>query len=154
MSYLALASGCKGLFWFLYQTEYWNKAKGDMMSGLIDTNDRGDARWADIGRFTEEISDLTPVLLKLEPVETKPDERETASTHILRDRKGRTYAFTVNLNTEAAAVVTTKVSVAKGEAARVTRIPNGKKMPAHRDNGYLVWSERLPAGSGALYRID
>lgn len=154
MSYLAMASGCKGLFWFLYQTEYWNKEKGEMMSGLIDTNDRGDARWAEIGRLTNEISDLTPILLGLEPVDAKPDEQSRASTHILRDRKGRLYAFTVNLKTEAAAVVTTRVAVPKGGADRVTRLPNGKKMAAKRENGSLVWSERLPAGSGALYRID
>jgi hypothetical protein len=154
MTYLALASGSKGLFWFLYQTEYWNKAKGEMMSGLIDTDGDGDARWEEVGRLTKETRALEPTLLRLTPIASPEDTRPHATTHYLKDRKGRRYVFTVNLDTVSARDVETRIQLPNGESSAVTRLPGGKRVAARRQNGGLVWSERLPAGSGALYRLD
>ena len=152
MTHLSLASGCRGLFWFLYQTEYWNKAKGEMMSGFIDTNDRGDARWADITRLTREINTLVPTLMKLRPVDVAPVAQAKATTHTLKDAKGRTYLYTVNLDTASAQTIET--SCTAPSAGRVTRVPSGKRVATVRDGAKITWSERLPAGGGALYRID
>lgn len=152
MAHLALASGCRGLFWFLYQTEYWNKAKGEMMSGFIDTNDRGGARWEDIRLLTREINTLAPTLMKLRPVDVPPMEQSKATTHILKDAKGRTYLYTVNLDTASTQTIETRCTTLS--SGMVTRIPSGKRMKNLPDGTGMKWSERLAAGGGALYRID
>lgn len=152
MSYLALATGNKGLFWFLYQTEYWNKAKGEMMSGLIDTDGDGDARWDEIGRLTKEIRALEPTLLKLRPVDEAPVQQPKASTHKLKDAKGHTFLFTVNVDTVSAQTIET--SCKQTPAGTVIRLPSGKRQQARGNGVTMTWSERLPAGGGALYRIE
>ena len=154
MTYLALSNGCKGVWWFLYQTEYWNKDANEFMGGLVDRNFKGDARWDEIGRLTRQISKLAPTLLDLD---LAPDVGVTsdAVVHALTDKNGRVYVFAVNTDTVSARKVTVRLDAnsAKNRDPKVVRLLSKTAIQPDRLGGRLIWSDTLAPGDGALYEI-
>lgn len=153
MSYLSLAVGCKGIYYFLYQTEYWNKAKNEVMGGLVDQNFKGDERWAEIGKLAREIRKLAPTL---EELQLAPEAAITANTsvHVLNDAAGHVYVFAVNTDTLKARQVTVRLDLPDGSrSAEVVNQRSGKVILADRIANKLIWSDTLAPGDGALYLI-
>ena len=142
------------MWWFLYQTEFWNFEKSEKMRGLVDEEYRGDARWEEVGRLAREIRALAPELVTLKPIED--DTVCTAST-------GSVYAFSgprdslvvVAVNTDALSTRTLKLSAKSPALAgdSVRRLPLSIRVPTRRDDGSVSWSVDLAPGAGAAFRV-
>lgn len=153
MTYLSLSVGCKGIYWFLYQTEYWNKAKNEYMRGLVDQSFKGDERWAEVGKLAREIRKLAPTL---EALELAPEAAVTGNTavHVLRDGAGHTYIFAVNTDTLKSRQVTIRLDVPAGSrVSEVEKLPSGNIIRADQLANKLIWADTLAPGDGALYRL-
>ena len=153
-AYLSLATGNKGVFWFLYQTQFFDKEHQNAMGGLVNEKFKGDKRWKDVAQVTEEIQKIAPILARLEPSDDEPKRVDDVLAYHLKDHDGTDYLFAVNLNTQK----TQKANLAyDGSATRkvaqVVAIPSGLKIPADT-NGNAKWDDSIAPGSGALYRID
>jgi hypothetical protein len=154
MTYLALANGCKGIWWFLYQTEYWNKAKNEFMGGLVDQNFKGDARWEEISKLTSEMRKISPTLLGLNIASDVAVKADTVA-HVLKDSEGRLYIFAVNSNTVSARKVTLRLDQAAtgSRDPEVVKLPAGTSIPCDLLGDKVIWSDTLAPGDGALYSI-
>lgn len=155
MTNLALASGCRGVYWFLYQTEYLNKQKSSVMGGLVDSDYKSSDRWAEVGKLTKQINRIAPILLTLRPVDDSSAATSSQTVHLLQDTHGGKYLFAVNLDTKAPETVTVHYKVGDGaHMEHVTKMPGNKKVKFTRDGDTLTWSEKLGPGDGALYRCE
>lgn len=154
MTYTALANGCKGIWWFLYQTEYWNKANNDVMGGLVDQNFKGSDRLEEISKLTAEMRKLTPTLLGLKLAGDVPVKAD-AIAHVLRDAEGHIYVFAVNTNTLAAKKVTVRLDVASTGSREpgVTKLPTKTAIEPSLFGDQVIWSDTLAPGDGALYLV-
>jgi hypothetical protein len=154
MSYLSLAVGNKGIFWFLYQTEFWNKEKNEVMRGLVDENFKGDDRWEEIGALTKKIKALAPTLMKLKLDDEQPKQEGSASIHTLHDEAGKAYVFAVNLDIAKSQKIKLR-GTSRDAVATVTKLPGDDAFEPNRGDGQdLVWEAEVGPGEGALYRID
>ena len=154
MTYLALANGCKGIWWFLYQTEYWNKANNEFMYGLVDREFKGDARWEEISKLTSQMRKISGTLLGLSIASDVQVKADTVA-HVLKDSEGRLYVFAVNTDT----VSPRKVTIRLDQAATGSRDPKVLKLPTKTSissevfGDKVIWSDTLAPGDGALYTI-
>ncbi|MCL5105603.1 MAG: hypothetical protein M1133_16030 [Armatimonadetes bacterium] len=159
MTYLSLANGCKGVWWFLYQTEVIDDpAYKGFMYGLVDQNFKGDARWAEIAKLTNEIRKLSPTLLKLNIAGNVMVESDGVA-HVLKDKRGRLYVFAVNTDTRLPSRVTVRLDASAVRSRNPMIVKHsvdgfgfGSIMPNLFGN-QVVWSDSLAAGDGALYEI-
>jgi len=153
MTYLALANGCKGIWWFLYQTEC--DAKGNVeMQGLVDKEFKETALWREAGQLAKEIKKLSPVLLDLTPTEGKLTSNGVA--HLLKDSKGELYVAVVNPNTSTKLEISVRVTdMPPGHKTWVKRLRVGKiHLTAHDPaSGTVSWTDTLAPGDGAFYAI-
>lgn len=154
MTYLALANGSKGIWWFLYQTEYFNRATNEFMGGLVDGNFKGDARWEEVAKLTAELRKLSPTLLKL----SRADDVKLIADTVARvhtDAAGHVYVFAVNTDTVSAKKITLRLeSLDEGmRDPMVTRISSGKTIRPQLIADKIIWSDTLAPGDGALYEI-
>lgn len=154
MTYLALANGCKGVWWFLYQTEYWNKDRNEFMYGLVDRSFKGDARWEEIGKLTKEISRLAPALLELD-LAPEVSVASDGIAHVLKDRQGRSYVFAVNTDTVSARKVTVRLDwlSTQNRDPKILRLPGRLLIQPDQLGGKLIWSDTLAPGDGALFEV-
>jgi hypothetical protein len=97
MTWLSLASGSKGLFWFLYQSEHFTKDA--MMNGLVDRDFKPRPLWDEVAKLTKELSPLTQTLSKLQPCEQIPQNDPTFLARAFVDDQRNDYIIAVNLNT-------------------------------------------------------
>ena len=155
MTYLSLANGCKGIWWFLYQTEYSDKEHTQGMYGVVDKNYKGSDRWREVGLLAREIRKLAPTLLDLTPADDSVKLASNQIAHTLKDGKGRLYLFVVNVDTGESEKVSVSLDVAaaKGRKPRVFRLPSNRPVPCELRGGGMTWEETLAPGRGALYRI-
>ena len=153
MTHLSLATGNKGVFWFLYQTQFLNVAKKQTMAGLVDENFKGDARWEEIGKLTKVVKKLAPTLAQLSLDEEQPKPEEKASIYLLRDTGNKAYYYAVNLDVQNPQKLTLRGN-SKDAVASVTAFPDETVIDSNRDGQDVVWTVELPPGTGALYRID
>ena len=171
MTYLALAAGCRGVWWFYYQTQDFYYQRPEMpslgkatMAGLVNKECKASDRWDEVKRLTAEIRLLAPILQTLRPVEIGhniPVAEETnrlvssSSGHLLQNAKGKDFVFAVNRNTVNAAEVSLRLRcVPRARAYVVTRIGEKSTITSQWRDGELHWSQSLPPGAGALYRVD
>ncbi len=153
-AYLSLATGNKGVFWFLYQSQYFDKEKKNWMRGLVDEHYKSDARWADVAKVAADIEKLGPTLMNLEPSDDEPTRDGDIAIYRLADSKGTPYLFAVNLNT-----LTTKQAhltydaTAGHPVTKVVAIPSNAEIPAGSD-GNAKWDDAVPGGSGSLFRVE
>jgi hypothetical protein len=150
MTYASLATGNRGVFWFLYQSEHVGQA---LMGGLVDREFKPRPLWEEVAKLSKEIAPLAPLLSKLKP---DRDIKATA-THgqawVLRDETGKKYVFAVNMDSEHPQQLDISV-FHKVSRNTVTRLPGSEKIEPRRDQGLLKWSQTLPPGGGALYFVD
>lgn len=149
MTYSALATGNRGVFWFLYQTQRLNKET--VMSGLVDREFKGRPLWEEVRRLAKEIKPLTPVLAELRPDHQTTIE-STGHAFPLRDHKGKLYVWVVNFDTVNDQRVETKLPFGK-TAKRLGGSNGWSNIYKARGKAPLTWRETLPPGGGALYRI-
>ncbi|MCC6485812.1 MAG: hypothetical protein IT209_13315 [Armatimonadetes bacterium] len=161
MTYLSVANGARGVFWFLYQTETWDSASGSVMSGLVDKNYRGDERWTEIGRLTRRLERLSPTLLQL----------KAAPGYLTCDSNGRATvwmyggdAYVVAVNTDPARAQTLNIAL---DCSREAGAKLGNATPAalsgpsplrvehksSRAGTSLKWSVRLAPGDCSVFRV-
>lgn len=154
MSYLSLAVGCKGIYWFLYQTEFWDKARNEVMGGLVDENFKGDERWVEVGKLAREIRKLVPTLQQLQLNTNAAVAVTNAQAHVLSDGAGRVYVFAVNTDTLKPRQITVRLDLPAGSrASQVVNQRTGNTIQADQIANKLIWSETLAPGDGALYSV-
>lgn len=154
MTYLSLAVGCKGIYWFLYQTEYWNKDRNEFMGGLVDQNFKGDERWVEVGKLAREIRKLVPTLQQLQLAPDAVVTAANAQAHVLTDSAGRVYVFAVNTDTLKSRRVTVRLDQPAGSRSmEVVKQPSGSIIQAGRIADKLIWTDTLAPGDGALYMV-
>jgi hypothetical protein len=155
MTYIALANGCKGLWWFLYQTEM--RTNGQVfLGGLVDQYYQGGTMWEEVGQLTKAIKPLTPVLSTLTPANGKLAVKANAITHVLTDDAGTQYLAVVNPNTAYGRTVRIEVSAQQLDLSKATvvKLPTKKALrDVMRSNGTMSWDVQLKAGEGIFYRI-
>jgi hypothetical protein len=95
MTWSSLATGNKGVFFFLYQSEAVGQA---MMDGLVDKQFKSRPLWDEVAKLTGEIGPLTEILSQLhDPKELKLDD-PMLFARTLTDAKGNAYVIVVNLD--------------------------------------------------------
>lgn len=154
MTYLALANGCKGIWWFLYQTECDANGKVEMQ-GLVGKDFKATPLWQEAGVLSREIRKLSPVLLDLQPADGGISVTSNAVAHVLKDSKGRLYVAIVNTDTCSKQVVSVTLDAAgiANQKPTVRRLPGSKAIKSSLQNGQLVWSEPMKPGHGAFYQV-
>lgn len=154
MTNLALANGCKGIWWFLYQTEYWNKERNEFMGGLVDSSFKGSDRLDEVGRLTSDIRGLTPTLVGLTIAPEVPVKADTVA-HVLKDAEGHVYVFAVNTDTLSSRKITIRLDRASVDSREpaVTKLPTKAAIDTSLFGDQIIWSDTLAPGDGALYLI-
>ena len=154
MSYVALANGSKGIWWFLYQTEYWNKERSEFMGGLVDGDFKPNPCLAEVGKLTAEISKLSPILLRLNIATDVPVKADTIA-HVLKDSDGHIYVFAVNTDTLSSRKITVRLDTAStgSREPAVTKLPAKTAIDGSLFGDQVIWSDTLAPGDGALYEV-
>jgi hypothetical protein len=150
MTYTALATGNRGVFWFLYQTERLNKDQ--VMSGLVDRDFKPRPLWDEIPKLIDEIKPLTPTLSNLRPERNIRLDVTNGAAWALRDAKLNTpYVFVVNFDTLKPQTVRVCMPLRNGV---VTRLPEEEQLQASGLGGSIEWDTPLPPGAGKLFRVQ
>ena len=154
MTYIALANGSKGIWWFLYQTEYWNKEHNEFMGGLVNGDFKPNPCLPEVGKLTSEINKLVPTLLRLKIAPDAPVRADTIA-HVLKDTDGHVYVFAVNTDTLSARKVTIRLNAAStgSREPAVVKLPVKKAMDVSLFGDQVIWSDTLAPGDGALYEV-
>ena len=146
MTYSSLATGNKGVFWFLYQSERVGPA---MMDGLVDRQFKARPLWDEVGKLAKELAPVAAILAKL-----KPDAINLESTADLArafsDGGGNTYVIAVNFDTLHAKQITLKLP---GDYHGLKRLVHGNSDDATNSRDALTWSAKLDPGDGAIFRV-
>lgn len=161
MTYLSVANGAKGVFWFLYQTENWDASSGSVMSGLVDKDFKGDERWEEVGRLAKRLKAIAPVLLKLKPA---PEGLSCVSSDKATLWMSGNDACIIVLNTDTARKKAVRVSLSGAAGgfsvdtgATPVRIggPPAEKLafPHRHTSGAISWTVSLAPGDCAVYRV-
>lgn len=147
MTYTALANGCKGVWWFLYQTDTG-------MAGLVDSKFQETAQWTEVGKLTAELRKLTPILMNLTLVSDIPLKADCVA-HVLKDSKGGLYIFAVNTDAASARKITLRLdsSAASNRDPRIIKLPGKDAILPNLFGDKIIWSDTLAPGDGALYTI-
>jgi hypothetical protein len=151
MSWSALAGGSKGIYWFLYQTEWFDPQGHSKMRGLVNEQYQPSDRWDEVGKLTKEISALSPILMDdLTPIPAA--KGSDFSTMLLKDSHGTTYAFVINFDTLHPQKV---VAHAAGrEGGSVVRVSDGKAVQTEQIHGEFTWTTDLEPGDCAVFRLE
>lgn len=93
--WLALASGAKGIVYFIYQST--TGYQGEWLKGLADMQLKPmDGRWAEVGRINADIKSLAPTLLRLKPSPDKLAFPATVLANTFADPDGARYVIIAN----------------------------------------------------------
>jgi len=150
MTWLSLATGSTGVYWFLYQSEHTDPAH--LMEGVVDRNFKPHPNWDEIGRLTKEIGAISSTLLQLKPdPENAPTIIRKKSRYAFVDSAGHHYVIAINMDTEKPQTLHLKI---RTSGTKVVRLPENAKIDAHREGDGLAWQQEFAPGSGALYQID
>ncbi|MBI5705924.1 MAG: hypothetical protein HZC36_02920 [Armatimonadetes bacterium] len=153
MTHTALAAGCKGIFWFLYQTEWLDPKKGIEMGGLVDGKYQPRALWDEVGRLTAQIRKIAPVLEELEA----EGARNTCSDGLDSVFFGEGGLYVYLVNPDVFKVRTLNVSVFP-EFLRngFTLVPaaGGDAIPAVKTGEKFNAKVHLEAGDGGLFKVE
>lgn len=136
VTYLSLAAGAKGVFYFIYQTMPKHPEK---LEGLVYPDGKPTAMYGPAAELAKELGRLSPLLLSLkpaEPVEVEGDARVGSFT----DAKGRRVLIVASTRPDAAVTAKLKVSGSWKDALSGERFVAG--------DGALVVV--LRAGSGRI----
>jgi hypothetical protein len=140
MTYASLATGNKGVFWFLYQTERFSADA--IMSGLVDREFKARPLWTEVATLAKEIAPLTPTLAKLKNPTDVAQTDPMLLVRQLTDNTGREYLFAVNMD----ATQQRMVHIAQPAKRKLVQLPSEKAI----EDGAID----LPPGGGALFRVE
>lgn len=142
MTHVALAKGCKGVFWFLYQTEWLNPEHTVSMDGLVDSAFKARPLWSEITNLTKMIREVSPLLASLHPSEVDSEVKLSGRGLVsgLQDQSGVRYLYVVNPDVKNDAIV--KLSC---KSYRVETVQKGYTI---KDTAL-----KLPPGGGAILRL-
>lgn len=153
MTHTALAAGCKGIFWFLYQTEWLDPKKGIEMGGLTDWKYQARPLWDEVGKLAAKIKAMAPILKEMETM----GYRNTASDGIDSILFGEDGIHIYLVNPDVKNARDLKVSVFP-EFLRngFTLIPvlGGDPIKAEKSGEAFSAKVHLEAGDGGLYRVE
>jgi hypothetical protein len=157
MTYASLATGNKGVFWFLYQSEHVGAPT--LMGGLVDRDFKPRPLWAEVAKLSEEIAPLTETLAGLKGPTDLPQDDKQLLARLLTDAAGMQYVFVVNMDATKARTVRVqyKAPPQKPGKFKVVRLPDDKlqaeiEIPSKPENHQPAsWGCDLPAGGGALF---
>jgi hypothetical protein len=151
MTWSALAGGSKGIYWFLYQTEWFDPAGNSKMRGLVNEQYQPSDRWDEVAKLTKEISSLSPILTEdLTPIPAT--KTVDPSTMLLKNREGKVYAFVINFDTMKPQKV---VAHAAGrEGGKVVNVSDGKEVKTEQIHEEFTWTAELEPGDCAVYRVE
>ncbi|HTL28236.1 MAG TPA: beta-galactosidase [Tepidisphaeraceae bacterium] len=153
-AYLSLATGNRGVFWFLYQSQFFDKEHKNAMRGLVNEKYKADARWADVAKVAAEIQKLAPTLMDLEPSNDEPIKDDDVRIYRLTDSKGTPYLFAVNLNTLKTQQAHLQFDGSAGKpVVKVLAVPSNSEIPADTE-GNAKWEDAIAPGSGSLFRVE
>lgn len=145
LTYLSLATGGRGLFWFLYQTEH--VSKDQLMSGLVDRDFKARPLWHEVAHLTKELRPLLPTLSRLHPDRNTGINVSAGVAYALRDSSKHLYVFVVNTDSKHPAKI--EVSVPGKSVTRVDL----KKVHWVAKDGAVWWREHIDPATGVLYSI-
>jgi hypothetical protein len=150
MTYAALATGNRGVFWFLYQTESFGKDA--VMGGLVDRSFKPRPLWHEVGTLAQEIKPLLATLAKLKPQRNAPITcTAPGMAYALRDENKKLYVFAVNFDSTAPQKLRL---TAPAESGKVTNVLSGAAADTEANSGPFSWFITLPPGGGALFRVE
>lgn len=86
MTYLSLAAGCKGVFYFIYQTLPSHPEK---LEGLVDPGGKPKPIYEEVTRLAREMGKLSPLLLQLRSTSASPLVQTDARLAGFVDKTGR-----------------------------------------------------------------
>jgi hypothetical protein len=154
MTYIALANGCKGIWWFMYQTELQADGKA-WMTGVVDKQFKARPLWDEIGDLSIQVKALVPIVSKLTPADGALNVICSGVSHVLKDPDGRLYIAVVNTDTLAMRPVYIDViapDIAKAkfvEAVSGRECYNIEPLPT----GGIRMTEIIPAGGGEFIEV-
>jgi hypothetical protein len=156
MTWLSLATGSRGIFWFIYGTQAFDPARTTIMAGLVDEKGKGSDRWEEVAKLSKEISALAPTLNELTPLFASKLASSNQFTTVLKDSQGRHYVFVVNMDSTKPQKASLRFGTPSEVAgdAEVFHLPDNKKVPITHDGAEVVWDQELAPGDGALFRIE
>jgi hypothetical protein len=99
MTYLSLAAGCKGVFYFIYQTLPSHPEK---LEGLVDSEGKPTPIYDEVTKLAREIAKLSPLLLQLKATSTSPSVQTEARLAGFVDRTGRRVLILASARPDAA----------------------------------------------------
>ena len=146
MTYSSLATGNKGVFWFLYQSEQVGQA---MMDGLVDRQFKSRPLWNEVGKLAKELAPLTDTLAKLKPAPIKLESNADLA-RTFTDGFGNTYVIAVNFDTVHAKQIALKLP---GDYSALKRLVRGTSEDATNSRDALTWSAKIDPGDGAIFRV-
>jgi hypothetical protein len=147
MTHTSLAAGCKGVFWFLYQTEWLNKDRTISMDGLVDPQYRERPLWAEIGRLARQIRLMQSTLAALQPLGIAKGVASNGDVYELTNDKKERFFYVVNPSVQSMRIVDLRFEA--NPPARLEAIPLGRKVDFEEG----AFRTRLEPGEGALLRV-
>jgi len=150
MTYASLATGNRGVFWFLYQSEHVGQA---LMGGLVDRDSKPRPLWDEVGKLAKDLAPLSKLLIALKPDrKTQASAGSGALAYVLRDKEGTAYVFVVNLDTNQPQKL--DISIEEKAGLRVKSVILDGDMKADHIGGDVIWHDTLHPGGGVLYRVE
>lgn len=143
--WLAMASGAKGIFYFLTQSIY-------QITGLFSFDSIPFDIYDDTMRLNEEISTLAPVLLDLEPVNISVTAPADQFTNMMSDSSGTPYLFCVNKDCLTTRSVEPAIDLTG--ISEIRDVLTGESVAFYMEAGRTRIPVTLSPGSGVLFRIE
>jgi len=150
--FLSLMQGAKGIWYFLYESEY------PYLLGLLDVSGQPTQRLDEVIEINQEIQIISPILLKLK-VNTDQSVLQTDSgeaklhTHTYT---GKQYIFCVNTDVQApsAPVITLDKSALDYEVIDIIDKINGVSVAFVDTGTQLIITPEIPIASGLLLQLS
>ena len=157
MTYLALSEGVRGIFYFLYQTEFFTRNPPRLMEGVATEEYHETVQFRAIRRLASELKWLSPVLLTLEPSAPPLVSGQAEGVHLTawKDRRGTHYLIGVNLDVKQSARVLVQLSDSRvSTAATLEDVLTGKTVSqTERAATSTQFPLELEPGGTHVYRV-
>ena len=147
MTNVSLGAGCKGIFWFLYQTEWLDAQHANRMDGLVDPEYRERPLWEEVGRLARRIRTIEKTMASLGPVTLGKDVQSTGTVFELTGPEKERYLYVINPSVFDSRTI--ELTFSGALAAGLDPVPLGPKLIHDKE----LWSTRLEPGEGVLLRV-
>lgn len=150
MTHVSLATGNRGVFWFLYQSERFGVSA---MNGLVDKQFKPNPLWDEVGELTKEIAPITATLATLHPDQEMKLESKNDAVKVFGLSDGNTrYAYAVNYDCQHASTYELQLDDKSAKSVEPLT-PGAATKTMMQRNGKLEWSGELQPGDGVLFKV-